>query len=80
MIRISHLEFRYGEGEFVLTVPELVIQPGSTVAVIGPSGSGKTTLLHLVAGIVAPQAGRIVVDGRDLTRMGAAARRDFEPR
>jgi putative ABC transport system ATP-binding protein len=80
MFGISQLEFRYGVGQFVLRVEELAIEPGSTVAVIGPSGSGKTTLLHLVAGIVAPQAGRITVDDRDVTAMGAAARRDFRIR
>jgi putative ABC transport system ATP-binding protein len=80
MIGISQLEFRYGEGQFVLRLPDLEIEGGSTVAFTGPSGSGKTTLLHLVAGILAPQSGRITVDGCELTAMGAAARRHFRIR
>jgi putative ABC transport system ATP-binding protein len=47
------------------------------VAVIGPSGSGKTTLLNLVAGILAPTAGRLEVDGTALTQLGEQQRRDF---
>jgi ABC-type lipoprotein export system ATPase subunit len=80
MIGISHLEFRYGEGEFVLRIPEMSIESGSTVATIGPSGSGKTTLLHLIAGICVPQSGRIAVDGVEVTALGGAARRDFRIR
>jgi len=40
------------------------IQPGEGVALIGPSGSGKTTVLRLIAGVLSPDAGRLVVDGR----------------
>jgi ABC-type lipoprotein export system ATPase subunit len=80
MIHVRDLEFRYREGEFVLRVPELVIEPGSAVAVIGPSGSGKTTLLHLIAGIAVPARGRITVTGTDITSLADAARRDFRIR
>jgi len=50
------------------------------VAVIGPSGSGKTTLLHLVAGIVTPQQGRVVVDGVEVSALSDAQRRKFRIR
>jgi putative ABC transport system ATP-binding protein len=80
MIGISQLEFRYGQGQFVLRPPDLEIERGAAVAFTGPSGSGKTTLLHLVAGILAPRSGRITVDGRELTAMGEAARREFRIR
>ncbi|MGC9667287.1 ABC transporter ATP-binding protein [Planosporangium sp. 12N6] len=58
------------------------VRAGEVVAVMGPSGSGKSTLLHCVAGIVPPDAGRIVYDGRDLTAMSdversALRRREF---
>ncbi|MEV7226584.1 MULTISPECIES: ABC transporter ATP-binding protein [Polymorphospora] len=47
---------------------------GEVVAIMGPSGSGKSTLLHCAAGIVAPDSGRIVYRGRELSGMSDAAR------
>ncbi len=47
----------------------LSIDAGEIVAVMGPSGSGKSTLMHCLAGIVAPDAGTITYDGRDLVGM-----------
>ena len=44
------------------------IRERTVQAIIGPNGAGKTTLLNLLTGIYAPTGGRIVVDGRDLTR------------
>jgi putative ABC transport system ATP-binding protein len=77
MIRIENLDFRYRHGDFALRVPALEVARGEAVAVVGPSGSGKTTLLHLVAGIAAPQRGRVEVDGTDVAALSDAARRDF---
>jgi ABC-type Fe3+/spermidine/putrescine transport system ATPase subunit len=48
---------------------------GETLALLGPSGSGKSTTLRLLAGFDRPDAGRIVVDGHDLTDVPPAARR-----
>jgi putative ABC transport system ATP-binding protein len=58
------------------------VEAGEIVAVMGPSGSGKSTLLHCLAGIVRPDAGRVVFDSRDVTAMSdaersALRRRDF---
>jgi putative spermidine/putrescine transport system ATP-binding protein len=47
---------------------DLMLQSGEFVSLLGPSGCGKTTALRLVAGFDQPDAGRIVVDGKDLTR------------
>ena len=58
----------------VVDVAGFVVNEGEQVALEGPSGSGKTTLLHLIAGIVAPTSGRIVVAGHEISRLGEAAR------
>jgi putative spermidine/putrescine transport system ATP-binding protein len=53
----------------------LGVPRGQVLALLGPSGSGKTTTLRLLAGFEHPDAGRVVVDGRDVTRLTPAARR-----
>lgn len=80
MITMSDVSFAYREGAFCLRVPDLEVEAGETVAVIGASGSGKSTLLHLVAGILQPDAGRVVVDGTEVSSLDDASRRDFRIR
>jgi putative ABC transport system ATP-binding protein len=53
----------------VVDVPAFALEPGAQVALRGDSGSGKTTFLHLIAGILAPDAGSIVIDGRDMAAL-----------
>ncbi len=45
----------------------LEVQEGEFVAIMGPSGCGKSTMLHLLGGLLTPTAGRIVIDGEDMT-------------
>jgi putative ABC transport system ATP-binding protein len=59
----------------VLRVPDLELKPGQQVALRGESGLGKTTLLHLIAGILEPDSGRVVVGGTQVTG-GSEAQRD----
>ncbi len=77
MINIQSLTFSYPTGDFHLDIDELAIERGEKVAVIGPSGSGKTTLLNLLAGILTPVKGTVLVDGVTVNGMNDAARRDF---
>ena len=77
MIDVSQLEFAYSKGNFKLHIDRFSVATGSCVALIGPSGSGKSTLLHLIAGILSPASGRIVVDDCDLSSLNESARRDF---
>jgi ABC-type lipoprotein export system ATPase subunit len=77
MIRVTDLEFNYGEGEFRLRVPDLEVERATTAAFIGPSGSGKTTLLNLIAGIIIPQNGRIVTNAIRVTDLSDRERRNF---
>jgi putative ABC transport system ATP-binding protein len=48
---------------------QLVLQAGSWTSLMGPSGSGKSTLLQILAGLLTPTAGTVLVGGDDLTRM-----------
>ena len=50
------------------------IEPGEMRAIIGPNGAGKTTLIHQISGALAPDAGRIHFDGRDVTGLPMPAR------
>jgi branched-chain amino acid transport system ATP-binding protein len=52
----------------------LEVLAGETHAIIGPNGAGKTTLVDQISGSVAPDSGRIVLDGRDVTRLPMPAR------
>jgi len=58
----------------VVDIPRFELEPGTQVALRGESGSGKTTFLNLIAGLLAPDSGRVELGGRDLTRLGEAAR------
>jgi putative ABC transport system ATP-binding protein len=65
-----------------LIAASLSVWPGEVVAVMGPSGSGKSTLLHCLAGIIRPDAGRVVYAGSDIgalsdNRRSALRRQDF---
>ena len=69
----SDLHKSYGRTT-ALTGAALGIRAGEVVALMGPSGSGKSTLLHCLAGIVRPDAGRVVYAGRELSAMSDAER------
>jgi putative ABC transport system ATP-binding protein len=77
MIKIDSLSFTYPDREFHLAIPQLTVASGERVAVIGPSGSGKTTLLNLVAGILTPGSGAVLVSDQCVSDMGDADRRRF---
>lgn len=53
---------------------DVVLHAGSWVSVAGPSGSGKSTLLHLLAGLMTPSAGQVLMAGRDIGRMDESER------
>ena len=58
-------------GAVALAPLSLRIDQGELVAVLGPSGAGKTTLLHIMGGVVQPDQGRVLIDGRSLAGMSA---------
>jgi len=73
LLTAHNLRKAYGP-TLALDGAEFSIHPGEVVAVMGPSGSGKSTLLHCLAGIVTPDEGSILYDGREMATMNDAER------
>lgn len=76
VLQVDGVVRRYRSGADQLTVLNEVsfsLAAGERVAVVGPSGSGKSTLLGLMAGLDAPDAGRVVVEGHDLAQLSPTA-------
>ena len=65
-IEITDVSLELG-GRPILSGVDLTIEPGEIVCLLGPSGCGKSTLLSVMAGLLAPASGSIVVDGRPVT-------------
>ena len=64
---------RFGQTEALRGV-DVALSAGEILAVMGPSGSGKSTLLHCLAGILAPDAGEVRLDGQRIDDLGETAR------
>jgi branched-chain amino acid transport system permease protein len=69
-LRVEAVSKNFG-GVTALRSVSLSAAPGNITALIGPNGSGKTTLLNLVSGFYPCDAGRVLLDGRDVTRLPA---------
>lgn len=75
LVDVADAHYRWpGRNAFGMTVARLTVARGERLLLVGPSGTGKSTLLSLIAGIVAPDAGRIAVLDRDLAGMSPGAR------
>ncbi|WSA22344.1 ABC transporter ATP-binding protein/permease [Streptosporangium subroseum] len=68
-VEFEHVSFRYNEEQPLIEDLSLVAEPGHTVAIVGPTGAGKTTLVNLVMRFYELDAGRITLDGVDITAM-----------
>lgn len=80
-LRIDGLRFAYGAGgPAVVDVGSLVLARGEQMLLTGGSGRGKSTLLMLVAGLMEPNAGRVVVDGQVVHALRGARRDLFRGR
>ena len=66
LLSASGVTVRFG-GLVAVDGVELSVARGELVGLIGPNGAGKTTFFHALSGVLAPDAGRLVVDGEDLT-------------
>ncbi|WIT11085.1 ABC transporter ATP-binding protein [Paucibacter sediminis] len=71
LLEAEGLAKSYGETRVFADI-SLTLQAGELVALLGESGSGKSTLLNCLAGLDKPDAGRVLLQGQDLTLMGEA--------
>ncbi|MGN7412972.1 thiol reductant ABC exporter subunit CydD [Paenibacillus sp. SAF-068] len=67
-IELEHVRFQYASDSFGLETGQVSIGPGEQIAIVGKSGSGKTTLLHLIAGLLKPDSGAVLVNGSKLSQ------------
>ncbi|MEU7673249.1 ABC transporter ATP-binding protein [Micromonospora taraxaci] len=68
-VEFDHVSFSYEPDKPLIDDLSLVAEPGHTVAIVGPTGAGKTTLVNLVMRFYELDAGRITLDGLDITTM-----------
>ncbi len=73
LLELEGLQAGYGPVS-VLRDIDLQIAPGDVLGVLGANGAGKSTLMRAIAGLIPCQRGRILLDGKDITSLGAAQR------
>ncbi len=76
-VDFSNVRFAYPGREPVLNGLDLHIAPGQRVGLVGPSGAGKSTVLALLQRFYDVQAGRVLIDGQDITRVTQQSLRDM---
>lgn len=72
-VHLAHVGYAYGSTR-ALTDIDLEVAPGEVVTVVGPSGCGKSTLLRIVAGLLHPTEGKILIDGQDVVNVAPEKR------
>ena len=73
LVKVENVSHSFGAGP-VLSDVSLGLAKGSYTVLLGPSGSGKTTLLSILGGFLAPDTGRVLIDGADCTALAPARR------
>src|SRR5688572_17712887 len=68
ILTLSKISKRFG-AVVIADGIDLALAEGEALGIIGPNGAGKTTLFGIMTGTVAPDAGRVLFDGHDITRM-----------
>ncbi|MBF6571042.1 MAG: energy-coupling factor ABC transporter ATP-binding protein [Candidatus Binataceae bacterium] len=72
LVELNDLTFSYAADRRALDAVSLKVMPGEFVAVIGQNGSGKTTLAKHIIGLLTPERGRVMLDGRDRSQLRPA--------
>lgn len=86
-LQVEHVAFGYSRRESVLADVSFAVRAGTFLAVVGPNGVGKSTLIGVLAGLLRPQSGTVLLDGKDLRSWGvrsvarkiAVVRQEFIP-
>ncbi len=68
VLSVSHLRKAYKMRRIIEDV-SMIVRRGEAVGLLGPNGAGKTTLFYMISGLIRPDAGRIELDGHDVTRL-----------
>ena len=55
------------DGTLALRTVDMALRDGEFVSIVGPSGCGKSTMFNIIAGLISPSSGRVLIDGRDVT-------------
>ena len=74
MLKLDQVYWKAPDGEEIVKGVSLEIAPGKLTVVTGPNGGGKTSIAKLVAGLMAPTAGRIMLDGDEITDLNITQR------
>lgn len=68
MLEVKNLEVYYGMIQAIKGI-SFEVNEGEVISLIGANGAGKTTTLHAVTGLIAPRAGQIIFEGKDITKV-----------
>jgi branched-chain amino acid transport system ATP-binding protein len=71
LLTVSDLRGGYGAADEIVRGAALTVDAGEIVALIGPNGAGKSTLLKLIAGLLRPRAGQVMLEDRDIAGLAA---------
>ena len=74
MLRLENIAWNSPDGKDILKGVDLAVDDGKMVVITGPNGGGKTTLARVIAGIEQPAAGKIILDGKDITNLDVTER------
>jgi len=69
MIRTDNLTFQYKKGGHIFSFPNIALEKRENLLILGKSGIGKTTLLHLLAGILKPVSGKVIINKVNLNSL-----------